>query len=77
MKTFAGMIEDTNITPDDNVFEFAQDIHEVYGAGQSDMKDAAIEIASRADELIQRLFDALCDRHGDDLVDELKEEFGL
>ena len=40
-------------------------------------RDNAAEIAEQADELITKLFDALCDRHADELVDELKEEYGL
>lgn len=40
-------------------------------------RDAASYIAEKADDLIRKLFDALCDRHADDLVDELKEEYRL
>jgi hypothetical protein len=40
-------------------------------------RDEAVMIAEKADNLIAKLFNALCDRHADDLVDELKEEFGL
>lgn len=40
-------------------------------------RDNAAEIAEQADILIAKLFDALCNRHADDLVDELKEEYGL
>lgn len=40
-------------------------------------RDEAANVAEKADELIGKLFDALCDRHADDLVDELKEEYGL
>lgn len=47
-----------------------------YSQGHYDAKIAAIEIVAKYDELIQRLFDALCDRHADDYVDEIKEEYG-
>lgn len=47
-----------------------------YSQGHWDAKVEAIAIAEKHDKLIAKLFDALCDRHSDDLVDELKEEFG-
>lgn len=48
-----------------------------YRDGFYTARDNAAEIAEEADELIVKLFDALCNRHADDLVDELKEEYGL
>lgn len=48
-----------------------------YNCGFYDARDEAANIAEKADELIAKLFDALCDRHADDLVDELKKEYGL
>lgn len=47
-----------------------------YSQGHWDAKVEAVAIGQKYDKLIARLFDALCDRHADDLVDELKEEFG-
>lgn len=47
-----------------------------YSQGHWDAKVDMFAIAEKHDKLIARLFDALCDRHADDLVDELKEEFG-
>jgi hypothetical protein len=49
----------------------------IYQEGFFDALDEAANIAEKADLLITKLFDALCNRHADDLVDELKEEFGL
>lgn len=48
-----------------------------YHDGFYQCRDEAARIAEKADELIAKLFDALCNRHADDLVDELKEEYGL
>lgn len=48
-----------------------------YKLGHRDARHAAAELALKYDGLIEKLFDALCDRHADDLVDELKEEYGL
>lgn len=47
-----------------------------YKLGHRDARHAAAELSLKYEQLIQKLFDALCDRHADDLVDELKEEFG-
>lgn len=48
-----------------------------YKEGHRDARHAAAELALKYDSLIVKLFDALCNRHADDLVDELKEEYGL
>lgn len=47
-----------------------------YKLGHRDARHAAAELSLKYERLIEKLFDALCDRHADDLVDELKEEFG-
>jgi hypothetical protein len=47
-----------------------------YQDGWYECRDYASEIAGQADKLISKLFDALCNRHADDLVDKLKEEYG-
>lgn len=39
--------------------------------------DMFFSLHEDAKSLIAKLFDALCNRHADDLVDELKEEYGL
>jgi hypothetical protein len=39
--------------------------------------DMFFSLHDSATSLITKLFDALCARHDDDLVDELKEEYGL
>lgn len=46
-----------------------------YHDGFYHARDEAFDIAYNADRLIEALFDALCDRHADDVVDELKAEF--
>lgn len=48
-----------------------------YHDGFYQCRDEAANIAEKADELIAKLFDALENRHADDLVDKLKEEYGL
>lgn len=48
-----------------------------YHDGFYQARDEAAMVAEKADELITKLFNALRDRHADDLVDELKEEYGL
>jgi len=48
-----------------------------YECGFLTAQEKSLQIMYDADELIDKLFDALCDRHADDLVDELKEEYGL
>jgi hypothetical protein len=48
-----------------------------YSTGHYDAKQQALKIAHKYDKLINTLFDALCDRHADELVDELKEEYEL
>jgi len=45
--------------------------------GYSEGKVDSIGVVKRYDELIHKLFEALNNRHADDLVDELKEEYGL
>lgn len=64
---FAKRVEDLEV-----VDTFDGHYHDGFYSAQS----MAGEIAYQADELVRKLFDALCDRHADDLVDELKEEFG-
>jgi hypothetical protein len=48
-----------------------------YMDGFNDAKSNAAVIAQEADKLIKELFNALENRHADDLVDKLKEKYGL
>ena len=48
-----------------------------YCAGFAEAHSQASEIVGKADELIERLLDTLCNRHADDYVDEIREEYGL
>lgn len=48
-----------------------------YHEGFYQCRDEAASIAEKADELIAKLFSALENRHADDLVDKLKEEYNI
>lgn len=39
--------------------------------------DMFFSLHEDARELIERLFNALCNRHADDYVDKIREEYGL
>lgn len=45
-----------------------------YKCGHRDARHAAAEMSLKYEALIERLFDALCNN---DLVDQIKEEYGL
>lgn len=45
--------------------------------GYSEGKVDSVGVVKKYDELIAKLFDALENRHADDLVDKLKEEYGI
>lgn len=55
--------------------DFSDKVH-AYKSGHRDARHVAAELSLKYERLIEKLFDALCDRHADDLVDGLKEEFG-
>lgn len=49
----------------------------VYKIGHRDARHQAVEVALKYEGLIKKLFDALRDRHADELVYELREEYNL
>lgn len=48
-----------------------------YKYGHRDARHQAAELSLKYESLIEKLFDALCDRHADDYVDELRSEYNL
>lgn len=58
-------------------FEMSHDDYLCYKEGYRDARHEAASLAVKSQALIEELFEALCDRHADDLVDELKEKYNL
>lgn len=54
-----------------------QTAERVYKIGHRDARHQAVEVALKYEGMIEKLFDALCDRHSDELVDELRKEYNL
>lgn len=49
----------------------------VYRMGHRDARHAAAELSLKYENLIERLLEALEQRHADDYVDNIREEFNL
>lgn len=54
-----------------------QTAERVYKIGHRDARHQAAEVSLKYERLIADLFNALCDRHADDLVDDLRKEYNL
>ena len=54
-----------------------QTAERVYKIGHRDARHQAAEVSLKYELLIADLFSALCDRHADDLVDDLRKEYNL
>lgn len=56
---------------------FENDFVTTYKIGHRDARHAAAELSLKYEGFMYALIDALENRHADDLVDELKEKYGL
>lgn len=54
-----------------------QTAERVYKIAHRDARHQAAEVSLKYERLIADLFNALCDRHADHLVDDLRKEYNL